>query len=192
MSDLDHGSEPNISPDELSQRRRALIKGSAIAVPAILTLRSGSALAATSASCLLAPGQANPPGVVDAILTGDDWLRQSTKCRTIKSGGTTKHVFKDPNTALDRWYEYDPVANTGNNSNAGNYWTTTSGNDTSGQMKYQGTGAGYSYPVAPSTVGTTTCYVLVQLNADGTKSGVVGAPTLSAYLATESCYDSIS
>jgi len=53
MSDLDNNSKLGISTDELSRRRRDLIKGSAVAIPAILTLRSGSALADTSASCLV-------------------------------------------------------------------------------------------------------------------------------------------
>jgi len=166
-------------------------------------------------SWLVGTGQATPPGVVDTIANGDDWLRQSTSCRQISyspppaapgpltsstspgkkkksssipttgSDPITKHVFKDPNTS-DNWYEYLSDG-TGNNSSPANKWTTVSGGtDANGTMQYQGTGDQYSY------TGTTTCFVLIQLNSDGTKSDVVGSPTqIGNYLATDSCYDSL-
>ena len=90
MSDLDHNSKVGISTDKLSQRRRALIKGSAVAIPAILTLRSGSALAATST--LLALQKSRQQILLDSCyncfgLEGDTWLRQSTDCRVLNKQG---------------------------------------------------------------------------------------------------------
>jgi hypothetical protein len=180
MSDLDHSSEPNIATDKLSQRRRALMKGSAVAIPAILTLRSGSALAAQSAaSCLVLGGDApvaidtypSPPAV-------DDWLRQTTFCQTIhkqNSSDPNIDVFLKPGTP-NTWYE-----------------TSVNSNNPISYSKQNATTFIRSDSIVYDIIGTQrTCYVLVLLNQDGTKSGVYGAPGSSYYLATESCYDSIN
>ena len=112
MSNLDHNSNVGTSEDRLSQRRRALIKGSAIAIPAILTLRSGSALAVASSTCVEKYSNEAPLGVTSN--NSDVWLKNRLNCRTLTRPGVVPdvQVYRDPTTPLvdnssTKWYSID-------------------------------------------------------------------------------------
>ena len=184
MSDLDQNSKVGTATDELSQRRRALLKGSAGVVPAILTLRSGSALAATSISCVTKVQSATPPATPPATVEDpavDTWLRQSTDCRQLTntvSSGDVVTVFKDPDEP--KWYKIDTT-------NADEKVAFVDG--VSGQMKSNnGIEPFQTYAFSE----TKTCYVLVQVGPNGSQpdSKVYGAST-SAVLNSESCATSL-
>lgn len=97
-----------------SSKRRALIKGSATAVPMILTLRSGAAFAAISAVNCASNTQsflAANPGSAPVVLnegSDDNWVRVQTTGRNIKiislNGGDPPanavqfSIFKTPGT----------------------------------------------------------------------------------------------
>ena len=179
MSDLDHNSKVGTATDKLSQRRRALIKGSVVAIPAILTLRSGSALAATSVNCIKTFPLVPHPLAVST--TPDGWHRAGTDCRTLsnKVGDTTTTlaVYKDPTDTSNtpKWYEL-----TTDNRNSV-YFVDQNGN---GMKDNSGT----SWKIDTNS----TCNVLVQVNAAGNPTGVVGAPETTSYsFAADSCYDSL-
>ena len=191
MSDLDQNPKVGTSTDDLLQRRRALLKGSAVAVPAILTLRSGSALAATSISCIQKVQGAIPPETPPTTVAdpaADTWLRQSTHCRTLTNGSGTITVFRDPNTPLlspetnaTKWYNIN--TDTSNVANAFVYQNSNKMKDANG------TGNIWDYNAANDNV----CYVLMKVNSDGSfpNPQVYGAFT-SVSLNSESCMASLS
>lgn len=175
MNNLD--PTPNQNNDKLSPKRRALIKGSALAIPAILTLRSGSALAATSISCALKTQDNPPTSKPSAVSTTDDnWLRSPTQCRTLTPSNppaTPFDVYQDP-TNPTYWYNVAV-------SNADTSVAFVDG--ASGIM----TNAGLNYTYS----GSSTCYVLIQVDANGTQTNVVGASTSGFPFASDSCYQSL-
>jgi hypothetical protein len=182
MSDLDQNSKVGTSTDELSQRRRALLKGSAVAIPAILTLRSGSAFAATSLSCAAKTQKPNPVPVAASTLD-DNWYRIQTKCRelTLVSSPSDPKitVFKKPNTS--KWY------NVNTDSSNVSVAFVQSGPISDRKMKSNnGTGAEYSY------ISTTDCNVLAQVNANGKITGVIGASASGFPFASDSCVASLN
>ncbi len=179
MSDLEHFPKPDTATDKLSQRRRALIKGSAIAIPAILTLRSGSALAMNeSASCALKIQQNPPTNRPDVVLVGsdDNWYRKTTECRTLSlksSPTTTLQVFRQPGG--DNWY------NVNSNTASGNPFVDTVG--VTNEMNNNG--------VAYTYTSTSSCAVLVQVDEHGNETGVTGAASSGFPFASDSCYSSL-
>ena len=76
---------------KLSRRRRTLVKGAAGAIPVVLTLRSGAAIAASSVeSCIVKDNEkAGTPAIKpDVLLIGGDtdtgsWVRKEGTCRTV-------------------------------------------------------------------------------------------------------------
>ena len=188
MSDLDHNSKVGTSADKLSQRRRALIKGSAVAIPAILTLRSGSALAATSSTCFEKYSNSSPAGVV---ANDDIWFREKTDCRVLtKSQSPSVTVYRDPATPLTsppststKWYSVD-----NDNSNVNLAFVDKLNGGSTKMISNNGnttTGVTYDYNT------TTSCYVLVHVDANGDKTTVVGISTSEFLIASDSCYASL-
>lgn len=79
-----------------SRRRRALVKGAAGAIPVVLTLRSGAAIAGSSVEgCIVqdnrksgserASSGGNKP---DVLLDTGPWVRKTGTCRTLSTGGS--------------------------------------------------------------------------------------------------------
>ena len=210
MSDLDQNSKVGTATDELSQRRRALLKGSAGVVPAILTLRSGSALAATSISCVTKVQSANPavrpPAIVEDAAV-DTWLRQETKCRVLTNTSNLNEeviVFQDPGNSK-KWYKVDTT-----NSNEAVAFVDDGGN---GEIKRKKGNRPRFGGQEPNNIGsglqmksnngndpfqtytytkTKTCYVLVQVGPNGSQPNpkVYGASN-AAVLNSESCASSL-
>lgn len=103
--------------DKLSTKRRAFIKGSAAALPVVLTLRNGSAFAADSISCYVKQAAITPQTITPTATT-DNFIRAETKTRTISTDlGDSFMVYQDP-TGADKWF---PV-NT--NSSSTQYYVT--------------------------------------------------------------------
>lgn len=76
VSETSHAPEHGDGqPSAISRRRRALIKGSAAAVPVIMTLRSGSAVAMSSSHCL-ENNATETPEPVKNLADADNWLRR--------------------------------------------------------------------------------------------------------------------
>ncbi len=114
----------------LSPKRRAIIKGSATALPLVLTLRSGAAFAATSATAcvvntqnflknnpdskpitLLESGQSEPVSYVRVLTTGRVIVEIDANDNLV-AGGETLAVFLDPNSpypdgSIARWYNVE-------------------------------------------------------------------------------------
>lgn len=140
-----------------SVRRRVLLKGSAAALPALLTLRSGAAIAVTSASICTVDNESlaqteNPPAI--SVTEDPIWVRQEAQCLMVTNDkGTTKlqiYTTGDPGVFDTLWY-------TGDNLNVFfNY------NATENTIDYEG--GSFDTLGSPST-----CYVIVRVNADGTK-----------------------
>lgn len=205
MSDLDQNSKVGTATDELSQRRRALLKGSAGVVPAILTLRSGSTLAATSISCVTKVQSANPavrpPAIVEDAAV-DTWLRQETKCRLLTNTLDPRdviNVFQDPSDT-DRWYKVDTT-----NSNKAVAFVDDGDNvqirsrngkkPKSGGQEPNNIGSGLQMKSNNGTYTvseTKVCYVLVQVGPNGSQPNpkVYGASN-AAVLNSESCTSSL-
>jgi len=113
-----------------SLKRRAIIKGSATAVPLVLTLRSGAAFAATSATAcvvntqnflqnnpdqkpvtLLENGQSEAISYVRVLTTGRVLVEVDANNNPV-AGGETLAVFLDPNSpypdgSIARWYNVE-------------------------------------------------------------------------------------
>jgi hypothetical protein len=116
MEKLEMSSQNQQKQKVTSSKRRALIKGSATAVPMVLTLRSGAAFAAISAVNCASNTQtflaANPGSAPEVLKEGsdDNWVRVLTTGRIIKivsfKGGavpdsyntTPFSIFKTPGT----------------------------------------------------------------------------------------------
>ncbi len=127
-----------------SSKRRAIIKGSATAVPLVLTLRSGAAFAATSATAcvvntqtflqnnpdqkpvtLLENGQSEAISYVRILTTGRVLVEVDANNNPV-AGGQTLAVFLDPNSpypdgSVARWYNVDE------NNMSMTYYTNESG-----------------------------------------------------------------
>ena len=103
------------SGNGVSKKRRALVKGSAAAVPAILTLRSGAALAATSTSQCIANNQLlaqrlDPDALpsktnFNGAFSNDPWVRQTVQCRFLRNG--------DPANQTDEFWVFEGPGSTG-------------------------------------------------------------------------------
>lgn len=93
------------NPNGFSGSRRRLVKSGAVALPVVMTLRSGAALAFTSAKQCIAnnatEGQGADP-LIDAGQT-DVWVRCEVDCRTLEDAdGNRLMVYKNPQD--DKWY----------------------------------------------------------------------------------------
>jgi hypothetical protein len=105
--------------DKLSTKRRAFIKGSAAALPVVLTLRNGSAFAADSISCYVKQAGITPQTITPAVDT-DSFIRAETKVRTISTGLDLSNgimIYQDP-TGVDKWFP------TTTNSSSDQYYVT--------------------------------------------------------------------
>ena len=89
----------NSNHNDLSSKRRSLLKGSASSIPLILTLRSGAAFATQSAHCLTESSPDDPQPLVEAE---DTWFRIPTIGRVIKpkGGGNNITIFLNPDPAI--------------------------------------------------------------------------------------------
>jgi hypothetical protein len=188
----------NTAADTLSKKRRAFIKGSAAALPVVLTLRNGSAFAAQSISCL-AQQQANQqdpnlpqPDVITKTINADHYIRTATVCRTItlQPNGASQVVYQYP-AGANKWY---PVGV--NSSNPQYYVTVTgngNGNGNGGQplmVSVNTTSPTYKYAPGKDAAG----FILVQLNpTTGIPTGVVGPNNTgqNAVFSTQSCMASL-
>ncbi len=158
----------------LSPKRRAIIKGSATAVPLVLTLRSGAAFAATSATACVVNTQNflknNPDSKPVTLLENGQsetisYVRVLTTGRVLEEinvapGATpeTLAVFLDPNSpypdgSIARWYNVEE------NNMSMTYYTNAQGSvrmvNQSGTKTYR------------VTEEQTDCAVLCYVNADG-------------------------
>jgi hypothetical protein len=138
---------------EVSGKRRLLMKGAAGAVPAILTLRSGAAFALNSSETCIAKDNrvaGNTPPAVLAADNSDVWVRSRVECRTLSDGNNLSFQVYLHNNTVWRHELYD---------NAGNQKTYA---DASGGMIETGT----TVPVYTITA-IGFCYVLVIMDATG-------------------------
>jgi hypothetical protein len=171
MNDLNQVSIADVPIEKLSEKRRAFIKRSSIAIPAVLTLHSGAALAATSLSCIV-KNQANPPKPTPAGVTSatDNWGRVQTKCVTLSTHVT---VFEWP---VNSQFWYDATEN-----NHSTPYIQQSPN----LIWKQNNG-----PNITATSAITPCYVLVEFDQNGNITGY-GATTTFAGAST-SCLTSLA
>lgn len=203
MNNTENQSHRSISVENrnesLLKRRRDFIKKTSVAVPVVLTLRSGSVFAAESATCAVKlKGIATPP---PTVTNSEDktWLRFKTECvsvvKVLKPATTTTDPntnqvttvpaeLDDPNNAKQvyfaplasssghGWFEY-------NQDNSGTPLLTV--DDMNNKDKW-------SQLSSPSA-----CYVLKQYDDQGKDTGIVGPSGTSGGIPlTVSCYDSLS
>lgn len=183
MSDLDQNSKVGTSTDELSQRRRALLKGSAVAVPAILTLRSGSALAAGSLTCIDKIPNGDPPVAAVDKVDSDNWFRTNTTCRKLQQNSTTllKFVYQDPGN-LNNWYEESTISTLGRV-----LYKNVDGS--SNEMVDDAAPTPHTYLIE---LDNQPCYVLIQVGSDGKPTGLYGASDPGTFpFASNSCETSL-
>ena len=102
VENLNQEAKTKISTEGLSEKRRSFLKGSAVTIPAILTLHSGSALAASSLSCI-ANNHNTPPNPVPDTETAalDKWGRAPSQSVTLSNNVT---LFQWPLTT-GNWYD---------------------------------------------------------------------------------------
>ncbi len=186
-----------------SSKRRALIKGSATAVPLVLTLRSGAAFAATSATACVVNTQNflqnNPDQKPVTLLESGNsetvsYVRVLTTGRVLEqinvAAGATPEilaVFLDPNSpypdgTIARWYNVDE------NNMSMTYYTNVQGS-----VRMVNNNGTKTYKVTDEQ---TDCAVLCYINSDGTpySPAVYGsAPGDGTFpFATTSCMASIT
>ena len=194
MSDLDQNSKVDTSTDGLSQRRREILKGSAVAIPAILTLRSGSALAAGSLTCQQKVPNGNPPVAAVDSLNSDNWLRTQTICRVLTEDTKskrkkTKNVYRDPSN-FDDWYEESTISTSKRvrYRNIPDQVNSKNGQDNRKKMVDN---------LSPKTTylidkDNQPCYVLIQVGSNGKPTGLYGASDPGTFpFASNSCETSL-
>jgi hypothetical protein len=184
-----HGAAADIQPGEarssqavVSRGRRALLKGSAAAVPMVLTLRSGAALAITSAEECVERNINNTTAlaVTEAQdVAGNPFVRRRVFARKIQaSGGAEFWVYLPPATEeaagvssdnptdVDGWLkENDNLATIAYNTTA-----------TSGTAPVLGQMTDDSAPPATYDIlELATHYILVRVDATGYPNGEYGA-----------------
>lgn len=159
---MNHSSELNVNvskQDDLASRRRAFIKGSALLLPAVLTLRNGSAFAAVSLTCLDKQAQAQPLSPPELLTAKgvDNFLRDETVCRTItpENDGVSFTVYQYP-LGTNRWY---PIFA---NSTSSTYYVEIS---KSLMQANSLTGAHYKIALGQDS----TMYILAVLNMNGSR-----------------------
>ncbi len=170
MSSIDKHQKDN----KPSSKRRAIIKGSATAVPLVLTLRSGAAFAATSATACVVNTQNflknNPDSKPVTLLENGQsetisYVRVLTTGRVLEEinvapGATpeTLAVFLDPNSpypdgSIARWYNVEE------NNMSMTYYTNAQGS-----VRMVNNSGSKTYRV---TEEQTDCGVLCYVNAEG-------------------------
>lgn len=165
---------------KLSRRRRTLVKGAAGAIPVVLTLRSGAAIAASSVeSCIVKDNRkagserlasAFKPDVL--LLPGDtdtgSWVRKTGTCRTVipvgsdGSVGTAFEIYTDTLiasiTGATVWqHEY-------NTPGGGSNEVYRDDPDNLRKMLKEGGATGIVYMY--SETATRTCRILVRVYPD--------------------------
>ena len=114
-SDLSQSGRSDQRSILASPLRRRLVKGTTLALPAIMTLRSGSALAATSLTCAVREGAAGngTTGGATVVTTtdGTDYVRQTvTVYDSTGNTGTPKYYF---DSVMNVYRDYTTGANLG-------------------------------------------------------------------------------
>lgn len=199
-----HGAAVNRQSDpeapekaRISGGRRALLKGSAAAVPMVLTLRSGAALAITSAeSCVLRASSSVSPTVITPD-TGDNlYVRTAVQARQLQAGNGDPFV---PNSDSPFFVFMNPASGQWENEA---YWN---GSDSvrrtyiddpsdSAKMKDADTSVTLSYSIVAPVSGSLMHYVLVKVTDTGDpRNGgarVRVATGDSGMLITTSCWNS--
>lgn len=157
MNNLEHQVPVQISDSEaekLSKRRRAFIKGTAVALPAVLTLRNGSAFAAESLSCLAKQANATPATLATV---SDGYVRDQTKCRVIRRSSTTKITVYEYPVGSGVWFP-----ETSNSTDLLNSYHEVSPNPVNGIYKMVKNNTTDTYTYFPNF--DQPCYVLAQLD----------------------------
>lgn len=177
-----------------SLRRRALVKGSAAALPAIFTLRSGAVFAVgsstvrTVARCMDMAATRPEPAAISEV--EDEWFRRQTVCRTLQPldsnsepSGEPFVVYLVPDTEnwknadkTQKWIDLQPGPN-----------STPLAQQ---QMQLQSDGV-VGGPIANVTVSDTPCFVLVLVDAQGMEVGYAASPDGTGSPLITSCFMSI-
>ena len=98
-----HPVESGSNDERLSSRRRHLLKGVALGLPAILTLPRSAAVQATSLRCDEKP----PAQAPNTFNPGGTWLVKQVEVFTYTKGRQTIQVYQDKNS---NWRVYDTGA----------------------------------------------------------------------------------
>jgi hypothetical protein len=180
----------NLEKNSVSPKRRRIIKGSAVAMPMVLTLRSGSAFAAVSLSttdwCNAVRPSAHPNSIT---MAPDGWKRVETIGRNVTGIGPTGTIFRDPRTVKERWY---PM--TENNATGTPYMSRIKDDGTTvffavaDYNKDETTRTEFT-----PTTGEFTAWVLVHVTAEGKWTKIVGYDQSGNLpFSTTSCFNSIN
>lgn len=177
---------PNkLDKKSVSPKRRAIIKGSATAMPVVLTLRSGSAFAAASTTTCNNVRPAVHPNVL--VQTSDDWKRVQTVARFVPGIGTSDIVYRDPRSVAERW-----LAVTENNIAGTPYITKTKADGTTVFIAE----ADLNNPTAIEYIPTSqeiAVSILVHVTPQGKWTNVVGFDSSGNLpFMTTSCFNSIN
>ncbi|HHJ39796.1 MAG: hypothetical protein AXA67_06570 [Methylothermaceae bacteria B42] len=95
-----------------SSSKRRLVKSGALAIPVVMTLRSGAAMALSSAKQCIENAKTEAQGADPLIQNQDDdkvWVRKEVDCRLLESDdGTQFYVYKNPSEPIgienpDKW-----------------------------------------------------------------------------------------
>lgn len=178
--------------DHISKKRRSFVKGSAAALPVVLTLRNGSAFAAESMSCLAKQAGATPDTIVK---TADNFVRVETVCRMISlaqgGGGSGFLVYQYP-VGTNRWYVV------GENSTSNGYFYVT--NPPNPPRMEKNGAPGVKYKFAPGQADIPG-FILVMLDPisgkpvkDSNGNAIVGPKGSNQpnVVATQSCMASLT
>jgi hypothetical protein len=184
-------SKSSLDADKLSQKRRALIKGSAVALPAILTFRNASAIPfVVSASCsvkLKTSGidRESIAATQPSSGSNDGWVRVPTKLSTL----TKVVTAASPGTETINVFSQDSVkwfADTTNTLSA-EYFSVSSTNPTK-MVKIGGSTPGTEYTYSAFTDGV----VLIQIDNAGAVIAYGKASTTGGFpYASSSCWTSL-
>lgn len=181
-------SQKNLDKKSVSPKRRALIKGSATAMPMVLTLRSGSAFAAVSIADTFTCNDLKPSAHPNSVtMNMDEWKRVETLGRNVLGIGPMDIVFLDPRRFdAERWFSI-----TENNITGTPYITKTKDDGTIVMVAESDASNPNATEYTPSS-SEFTCYALVHVTSEGKWTKVVGYDkTGSLPFTTTSCYNSM-
>jgi hypothetical protein len=173
----------HIDPKPESSSRRALLKGSAAAVPVILTLRSGAATAITSTEQCLLRNNATATPIVSAS-ANDVWVRQIREARELRKNSSTDASFwvlKNPSSSVweNEQHYIDGIT------------ALVTYSDGPGPNQMQGPPSTTTYDIIQPTSGTINRYILVLVDGNGNIVGY-GNPSAGGNPIDGSCWSSVN
>ncbi len=180
------------SKSNVAEKRRALLKGSAVMVPAIFTLKSGAAFALSSTGTCVSRDKVQAQAQITSntlqVLQDpqDTWLRKAVPCRTLDDGVNSFRVYVEDILLQNQTFDWqDGVSRDDRYEEVGT--------DVPPKWRKRGAPAAPLCIIAPPIdQPADQCYVLVRVDDSSNITGLgLAGPLDTAPFVTQSCWASI-